>query len=1741
MKVVPTNVSNLDYGHLDLNIRPREQPCSLQSNDQRLYVREQAPVSTGEYHFAFGTGYPAPRQRTNISLPSISLVSPPVQNASFSNTVIASAHHGVPHGQCNPTPNTIHQNSSNGGWNHGSHIKSQYEIIGNGYKNELVVPQKSTNGHTFYETACDPGIIVGTQCTYSVPGITSRPNQSEIKRPKEMKHDFQTMELQKANTWIGLNPKEHSKKRSIGMEYDGLADPKQCGRHPAALWARSTWNSSFPISNDCSNDGTRIIRSDLHGNHRCTDVPQNTNNPHTTTMTNEEIRRFQMFSNNTSNEFSLSSNNAVSNKTQRKEDTKAGRNSDLVLGSSIVSRERASIKRDAIEILQELGEMPMKGAPPSPMKSKNAKKNANKSRRKENAECTGIKKDHTMNSYSHDKKPMEDLTIPDTGARSSLEDHGLAKSLCDQGVQLNYDPVAAESWIYPAKVPERKYQIAAINAAFLQNTLICLPTGLGKTLIAAVIMYNFSRWFPKGKIVFVAPTRPLVAQQIQACQEAMGMAGKACLELTGRTKIDTRKECWHAKETRVYFCTPQTFSNDVKRGICPYEDITCIVVDECHRAVGQADIVQTLRFLRKEKRLKFRVVGLSATPGSNTEQVQEVINNLSIGSVFYRDEEDDDVRPYVHQKSIEICLVPADPESLTLRTSLMQSLQQILGHLCGHGLYYGSADAERVTRYALFTAQKGLGPGANFLHREWFRQAMILSDIRDQLENHGCYATLTYTKSKLHEEKCIKNLHSRDPVFAHFVMCLRNTCKQGGEGPRMRKLIEILCMHFQREFDRNGEKIVRKETEQSIGRVMVFTSLREEVLNIVEALRQQEPVIRGCGFIGQGGSASGVSRASVPGLKQSEQKRILKDFRDGKYNVLICTCIGEEGLDIPEVDLIVCFDATASPTRAVQRHGRTGRHKDGKIIYILSSGKEEENYHSLQRNSIIIRTQLRNASNNFELARGVVNPRMLPRQHEPKRVDESFFAVLSRASGKENIGFFPVINPAIKNASKIYKQESQNATASEYASSCLKNFFRLESNEHEPKSPEPSDSSPFSINSPPCPLFSDSNKFLRQKGFKISIAPPPTDEMPSDTHGASKILNDSKLIDGNCIVLGNAMPQIHNKILKLVSGKLVNPIDVLDNEICDTANAWDLIAASVAAQEHEETFDKKDRLTRKKRGNNRISNNSKPAKKRETNGDLTKTAIVEATLDDKLCKDGIKQDQQYILPPTCSPGQKVEIQEMGGNIERPYKKSSSQKFGFESHLNNNTTQCKHPAFKSNTGTNDADDLSLSHRLSKVMENMVQQNTKASQIAMKYPNIQYFEKEPLRSDSDPREIIHPKNGNDVDDLPLLERMNALKSIEGTSMICKQNGESKKPDNVVKRSSKENGVIEENYKNSVSPEKGDEDARQQFWDYFDLVDDIPSNFDVDLDCSEFPETQSDCSKRKNSLENRECYANSQEVSLLSNAHQQMKENIEKPIEIEILSSGDEDSFPVIARKHTRRRNGQARCIIMDSPDMSQPRPEIKIGTTKTLPPHTNAMKKKRKACNHMAAQFLDVEAEISGESNDSGCVEHEDDGFESDFIDDEIIDTGVGPIHRHKFDKFTPSPSAFEVIRRIRQRRMGKFCSDAKAASRILHLSHTTPNSLHFEKHLSGGENQSDEYDRDDSFIADSDADEIECSWETPGGGSADSHDDHCGACGGNQGELLLCDGQGCKISMHVACARLHHVPVGDWYCPWCRRI
>ena len=99
------------------------------------------------------------------------------------------------------------------------------------------------------------------------------------------------------------------------------------------------------------------------------------------------------------------------------------------------------------------------------------------------------------------------------------------------------DRHASRLWIYPTNYPVRSYQLHIVYRCLFENTLVVLPTGLGKTFIAAVVMYNYYRWYPRGKIVFMAPTKPLVAQQIEACYNIVGIPQADTAEMTGKQRV----------------------------------------------------------------------------------------------------------------------------------------------------------------------------------------------------------------------------------------------------------------------------------------------------------------------------------------------------------------------------------------------------------------------------------------------------------------------------------------------------------------------------------------------------------------------------------------------------------------------------------------------------------------------------------------------------------------------------------------------------------------------------------------------------------------------------------------------------------------------------------------------------------------------------------------------------------------------------------------------------------------------------------------------------------------------------------------------------------------------------------------------------------------------------------------------------------------------------------------------------
>ncbi|XP_031736810.1 DEAD-box ATP-dependent RNA helicase FANCM isoform X5 [Cucumis sativus] len=447
-----------------------------------------------------------------------------------------------------------------------------------------------------------------------------------------------------------------------------------------------------------------------------------------------------------------------------------------------------------------------------------------------------------------------------------VQDPGLVE---DSVGLVDIDEEAAKTWIYPVNVPLRDYQLAITKTALFSNTLVALPTGLGKTLIAAVVMYNYFRWFPEGKIVFTAPSRPLVLQQIEACHNIVGIPQEWTIDMTGMINPAKRASFWRSK--RVFFVTPQVLEKDIQSGTCLMKYLVCLVIDEAHRALGNYSYCVAVRELSPCDLLNSRDKFRQAPPP---------------------------VHPHIKYHDVEGFF------------GVLITLYHIRKLLSSHGIRPASEMLEEKLQQGSF---------ARFMSKN----------------HHVCEVRLIMEKSLTH----------------------------GAPSPKLSKMMEVLTNHF-------------KTKDPQDSRVIIFSNFRGSVRDIMSALSKIEDIVRATEFIGQS------SGKSLKGQSQKVQQAVLEKFRAGGFNVIVATCIGEEGLDIMEVDLVICFDANISPIRMIQRMGRTGRKHDGRVVVLACEGSELKGYMKKQATSKSIKKHMQNGGvNSFNFH---ASSRMIPHAIRPE-------------------------------------------------------------------------------------------------------------------------------------------------------------------------------------------------------------------------------------------------------------------------------------------------------------------------------------------------------------------------------------------------------------------------------------------------------------------------------------------------------------------------------------------------------------------------------------------------------------------------------------------------------------------------------------------------------------------------------------------------------------------------------------
>ncbi|KAI8954267.1 hypothetical protein F4801DRAFT_533697 [Xylaria longipes] len=535
----------------------------------------------------------------------------------------------------------------------------------------------------------------------------------------------------------------------------------------------------------------------------------------------------------------------------------------------------------------------------------------------------------------------------DTGSAQSSRNRAFRADLPPEPpTHHELDREALETWIYPTNLgPTRDYQFSIVKNGLFNNTLVALPTGLGKTFIAATVMLNYFRWMKTAKLIFVAPTKPLVSQQVDACFHIAGIPRSQTTLLTGEVTPALRAEEWNSK--RVFFMTPQTLENDLSSGFADPKSVGLLVIDEAHRATGNYSYVKVVTFLRRFSK-SFRILALTATPGSKVEAVQEVIDGLGISHVEIRTENSLDIIPYVHQRDEDIITLDPSDEIILIKDLFSKVLQPLVDKLSSQNAYYGR-DPMALTTYGLVKARKDwfAGPGRNvnqgvkFMMMALFAILSSLAHAIKLLSFHGIkpfYDSLAQFRDEIegkgqkgskYKRQIVEDASFQD-MMTKMDRWVRNDNFVGH--PKLTHLSNTVLNHFMDA----GEG--RESSASSNTRIIVFSEYRDSAEEIVRVLNRHQPLVKAAIFVGQADSKRSE------GMKQAEQIQRIKKFRDGEFNVLVATSIGEEGLDIGQVDLIICYDASASPIRMLQRMGRTGRKRAGRVVLLLMRGKEEDNY-----------------------------------------------------------------------------------------------------------------------------------------------------------------------------------------------------------------------------------------------------------------------------------------------------------------------------------------------------------------------------------------------------------------------------------------------------------------------------------------------------------------------------------------------------------------------------------------------------------------------------------------------------------------------------------------------------------------------------------------------------------------------------------------------------------------------------
>ncbi len=472
------------------------------------------------------------------------------------------------------------------------------------------------------------------------------------------------------------------------------------------------------------------------------------------------------------------------------------------------------------------------------------------------------------------------------------------------------------------KIP-REYQKNIFDSIIKNgNTLVVLPTGMGKTLIALMLIDYELKEIKKMRkeiknktinegientssdsnpiCVFVSPTKPLVKQHVETIKKELNVDA---FEVSGSINKQKRKEIYN--KANVIVATPQTIQNDIKTGILNPNNIILLIVDEAHRTVGKYAYTYIC-----EKSKHALIVGLTASPGGKSSRINEVMKNLNIQNIEIRKKTDIDVKPYTHQTKIRWIKLNLTPTYILISNLLKNMLND---HIIKLKKMIGVNAPVAHKAQFIKLREKILQIKSNIKYPAIVEYTIILhlNHMIELTETQSIYALLEY----------IKNIKSKTSKSAKMIF----------KDERMKKIEQYTESEELHPKTKKLLEIVKNEIKEG-RKGIIFVQYRDQIFHIVDLLKKEGFKVKP--FIGK-----------RKGVTKKDQEQTMEEFRSGNLDMLIASSIGEEGLDIPSVDVVIFYEPIPSEIRSIQRRGRTGRFENGNVIILITNDTRDAYYY----------------------------------------------------------------------------------------------------------------------------------------------------------------------------------------------------------------------------------------------------------------------------------------------------------------------------------------------------------------------------------------------------------------------------------------------------------------------------------------------------------------------------------------------------------------------------------------------------------------------------------------------------------------------------------------------------------------------------------------------------------------------------------------------------------------------------